>query len=90
MTQASLVNISEAVGDVIRSEPCPRCCLCQTPGEMLYEGMRDRLFGTPGEWNLRRCPNRDCGLIRLDPMPLEADIGKAYADYFTHEVAEEA
>jgi hypothetical protein len=90
MTQASLVNISESAGDVIRSEPCPRCYLCQTAGEMLYEGMRDRLFGAPGEWNLRRCPNRDCGLLRLDPMPLEADIGKAYADYFTHEVAEEA
>ena len=71
---------------MIRSAPCPRCYLCQTAGEMLYEGMRDRLFGAPGEWNLRRCPNRDCGLLWLDPMPLEADIGKAYADYFTHEV----
>lgn len=85
MTQASLANISESADGVIRSEPCPRCCLCQTPGEMLYEGMRDRLFDAPGEWNLRRCPNRDCGLLWLDPMPLEADIGKAYTNYFTHE-----
>jgi 2-polyprenyl-3-methyl-5-hydroxy-6-metoxy-1,4-benzoquinol methylase len=84
MTQASLANISESVGDVIRSEPCPRCYLCQTAGEMLYEGMRDRLFGAPGEWNLRRCPNSDCGLLWLDPMPLETDIGKAYKGYFTH------
>jgi len=51
---------------------------------MLYEGMRDRLFGAPGEWNLRRCPNPDCGLLWLDPMPLEADIGKAYESYLTH------
>jgi 2-polyprenyl-3-methyl-5-hydroxy-6-metoxy-1,4-benzoquinol methylase len=51
---------------------------------MLYEGMRDRLFDAPGEWNLRRCPNGDCGLLWLDPMPTEEDIGKAYEVYYTH------
>jgi|HubBroStandDraft_1064217.scaffolds.fasta_scaffold10234_4 2-polyprenyl-3-methyl-5-hydroxy-6-metoxy-1,4-benzoquinol methylase len=84
MKQALSADIGENAGGEIRSEPCPRCYLCQTVGEMLYEGMRDRLFGAPGEWNSRRCPNPDCGLLWLDPMPIEADIGKAYESYFTH------
>jgi 2-polyprenyl-3-methyl-5-hydroxy-6-metoxy-1,4-benzoquinol methylase len=70
---------------VIRSAPCPRCFLCNTRGELLYRGLHDRLFNSPGDWNLRTCPSRDCGLLWLDPMPLETDIGKAYANYFTHE-----
>jgi len=53
---------------------------------MLYARLSDRLFATPGEWNLLHCPNPACGLIWLDPMPLEEDLGKAYAKYFTHEV----
>jgi SAM-dependent methyltransferase len=70
--------------DEIRSRPCPKCFLCGTSGEPLYQGLTDRLFDAPGEWNLERCPNSECGLIWLDPMPLEEDIGRAYANYFTH------
>jgi SAM-dependent methyltransferase len=70
--------------DQIRSLPCPTCYLCGTEGEPLYEGLRDSLFGAPGAWNFSRCPNRMCGLIWLDPIPSEEDIGKAYATYYTH------
>jgi len=52
---------------------------------LLYPGMRDRLFSVPGKWNLTKCANPDCGLIWLDPMPLEEDIGKAYVNYYTHQ-----
>jgi 2-polyprenyl-3-methyl-5-hydroxy-6-metoxy-1,4-benzoquinol methylase len=31
-----------------------------------------------------RCPNPQCGLLWLDPMPAEEDIGDAYAGYYTH------
>jgi 2-polyprenyl-3-methyl-5-hydroxy-6-metoxy-1,4-benzoquinol methylase len=72
----------------IRSRPCPNCPLCDVAGSPLYDGLRDRLFGAPGEWNLKRCPNSKCGLLWLDPMPLEEDIGKAYENYFTHAAAE--
>lgn len=68
----------------IRSRPCPDCCLCGTPGRPLYSGLRDRLFGAPGEWNLKKCPNPDCRLVWLDPIPLEEDIGQAYRNYYTH------
>lgn len=68
----------------IRSRPHPECGLCGTRGEMLYTNLTDRLFGAPGEWNLKRCPDPGCGLVWLDPMPLEEDIGIAYETYFTH------
>ena len=74
----------------IRSFPCPNCSLCGTGGQPLYEGLKDRLFNAPGEWNLKRCPNPQCGLLWLDPMPLEEDIGMAYETYFTHAAPEDA
>ncbi len=74
----------------IRSLPCPNCSLCGTGGQPLYEGLKDRLFNAPGEWNLKRCPNPQCGLLWLDPMPLEEDIGMAYETYFTHAALEDA
>ena len=69
----------------IKTRPAPKCFLCGAPGEVLYSSLRDRSFGAPGEWNLRRCPKSDCGLIWLDPLPTEEDIGKAYATYYTHD-----
>ena len=43
------------------------------------------LFGAPGEWSLRRCTNHHCLLLWLDPQPIEEDIGRAYAKYYTHQ-----
>jgi 2-polyprenyl-3-methyl-5-hydroxy-6-metoxy-1,4-benzoquinol methylase len=70
--------------DGIRTRLCPRCYLCQAQGEPLYENLADCLFGVPGTWNLMRCPNSNCGMAWLNPVPLEEDIGKAYAKYYTH------
>lgn len=69
----------------IRTRPVPKCFLCGGAGAVLYSGIRDRSFGAPGEWGLRRCPKSGCGLIWLDPQPIEEDIGKAYATYYTHD-----
>ncbi len=69
----------------IRTAPAPACAVCGNAGELTYGGLADNLFGAPGLWNLKKCSNRDCGLIWLDPMPLKEDIGKAYAEYYTHE-----
>ena len=68
----------------IRAAPQPRCILCGSEGRHDYLEQRDRLFGAPGTWNLKRCVNDECGLMWLDPMPLVEDIGKAYARYYTH------
>lgn len=69
----------------IRAQSYPICAVCGTDGVALYHGLRDRLFGVPGEWDFKRCPN--CGLIWLDPQPIEADITKAYENYYTHDSA---
>ena len=71
--------------DSIQTRPCPRCYLCERTGEILYENLTDRLFGASGRWNLRRCPNPKCGMVWLDPTPVEEDISKAYRAYHTHE-----
>ncbi len=69
---------------VIRSRPAPSCILCGGTGGLLYEKLSDRSFSAPGQWDLRRCERAGCGLIWLDPVPVEEDIGKAYQGYYTH------
>lgn len=90
MNQASDPSRQSDARPQIRSRSCPDCLLCTSRGEALYTGLTDRLFKAPGEWNLKRCPNPQCGLIWLDPMPLEEDIGIAYETYFTHAAPEDA
>ena len=76
--------ITQRADDEIRTRPCPECSLCGAQGGLLYQGLQDRLFGSSGEWNFKKCLNPECGLVWLDPMPLEEDIGRAYQDYYTH------
>lgn len=68
----------------IPTRPCADCYLCRNQGALLYNGMRDHLFSVPGMWAFRKCSNPDCGLVWLDPMPLEKFISKAYQIYYTH------
>ncbi len=85
MSSPRPVLFDQQTSDQIRSRPCPACYLCGAPGELLYEGLKDRLFGAPGIWNLKRCVNSSCGLIWLDPMPREEDIIHGYTSYHTHQ-----
>lgn len=68
------------------TKPQPTCLLCGQEGEALYSDLQDRLFGAAGLWNTRRCPNKYCGLIWLDPMPVASELWKAYGTYYTHNV----
>jgi SAM-dependent methyltransferase len=69
---------------VLATRPRPACHLCGREGRILHDALQDRLFNVAGEWRLRQCPEESCGLIWLDPLPLEEEIVKAYTDYFTH------
>ncbi len=69
----------------IRTRPCPDCYICGAQGQLLYQGLEDRLFDAPGHWNMVKCSNPGCGLVWMDPMPIEEDIGKVYETYYTHE-----
>ena len=76
--------IKVAAAELIRTESCPRCLLCESEGALIHSGQSDRLFGATGTWNFKVCSNSQCGLIWLDPMPVTEDLGKAYANYYTH------
>ena len=68
----------------MRSAPAETCHVCGSGGGLWHDGLRDRLFGVPGKWNLRRCDNPECRLVWLDPKPLESDLHEAYSSYYTH------
>lgn len=76
--------------DRLRTRTHAACIVCGEGGKPLYEGLRDQLFGVEGDWNISHCPHRECGLIWLDPMPIEEDIAKAYQRYYTHKDATES
>ena len=85
MAETVLANPrNEILEDQVEAVSRPACLMCGSAGWMLYEGLRDRPFNTPGLWNLKRCPNRGCGLLWLDPMPSPNDVWKAYRTYYTH------
>jgi 2-polyprenyl-3-methyl-5-hydroxy-6-metoxy-1,4-benzoquinol methylase len=70
----------------MRSRPVASCPLCGGPGVSLYRGLRDRFAPGPEEWAFSRCSDAACGLLWLDPMPLQEDIAHAYhSDYYTHQ-----
>lgn len=71
----------------IQTRPCPDCPVCGSQGSLLYAKLTDRLFNTPGTWDMKKCHNPDCGTLWLDPMPAEADLAKLYTDYYTHQAS---
>lgn len=80
-----LTVITVRVNEGIRVREHRSCVACGSDGALMYTDLRDRLFGAPGVWSFQKCLNRDCALLWLDPMPVEEDIGRAYAHYYTHE-----
>ncbi|MBO9579941.1 MAG: class I SAM-dependent methyltransferase [Sphingobium sp.] len=68
----------------ILSRPAPDCPLCGSAGALLYQNLRDPLFGSPGVWSLRRCDSPDCASGWIDPLPLPESLGRLYETYHTH------
>jgi SAM-dependent methyltransferase len=66
--------MSEREGlDVERVAACP---VCGGPDRIvLYDELRDRVSGAPGEWTLKRC---SCGAGYLDPRPTDAALPLVY------------
>jgi 2-polyprenyl-3-methyl-5-hydroxy-6-metoxy-1,4-benzoquinol methylase len=77
--------VSRILENEIESCSCPVCSLCNSPGELIYSQQTDRLYGVPGYWGFKECTNPICGLIWLDPMPLENELYKTYRNYYTHQ-----
>jgi len=73
--------------DGIQVEEVEACSICHAAGVPRHPGMRDKIFGAAGVWNLSYC--RACDLGWLNPRPVPSDIGKAYRNYYTHSISQE-
>src|SRR5208282_6300702 len=83
---ASPSSIADSFSDdLIRAEARPDCVVCDACGIAMYEELTDRFFGARGRWNFSRCSRPQCGMLWLNPRPLESDIWKAYRNYYTHD-----
>ncbi len=67
----------------VRVRDAQHCLLCERKGQILHSRLRDRLFDAPGNWNLMQCSK--CNFAWLNPQPTAEDVGKLYANYFTHQ-----
>lgn len=61
------------------------CVVCHSSGTIVYKNLKDKLFSIEGEWSMRKCNNKKCGTVWLDPAPQEEDLYKLYDTYTTHE-----
>src|SRR3990172_1610417 len=67
----------------ITTEPVSTCPLCgERKRNTLYKGLKDLLFGAPGEWTLNQCAG--CNLVYLDPRPTTDDLGKTYTTSYSN------
>jgi len=71
----------------IRTQACRYCYLCNSDGKLLYQDLKEFFNKLAEKWNLSKCQNPKCGLVWLDPMPIEDDILKMYRNekYITHQ-----
>jgi 2-polyprenyl-3-methyl-5-hydroxy-6-metoxy-1,4-benzoquinol methylase len=70
----------------ILARPQLACNLCGAQGNVLHTSLIDRQSRSPSQnmWSIRRCVAPQCGLMWLDPAPLEQELHKAYEAYYTH------
>lgn len=67
----------------ISKEAVDLCPACGSAGKIVYYALSDKLYNTPGTWNLFSCDL--CDTLWLNPRPVKEDIHKLYSNYFTHE-----
>ncbi|MDP1674933.1 MAG: class I SAM-dependent methyltransferase [Burkholderiales bacterium] len=76
-------GMQQSIGG-IRVEPRPSCMICGSDGEPLYDALLDHQYGVSGQWSLRKCRSKICGLVWQDPMITAGDLPLAYKSYYTH------
>ena len=70
--------------NTIKTKSRELCPVCECKGRILYEDIQDYFLSTPGLWTINKCSNNSCGMLWLNPAPLEEEIWKAYQNYHTH------
>ncbi len=83
MEDLNVVMIGATPDDVpILCESQPTCWLCGRSGQITYTTLNDTVFGVPGTWQMRGC--QSCGLLWLDPRPVQTELPRLYHVYYTH------
>lgn len=70
--------------DNIATSPAPTCYVCGSTGIPIQTNVLDPDGAISGEWAFKKCPDKNCELVWLDPAPLETELWKAYTTYHTH------
>ncbi|SFF60724.1 hypothetical protein SAMN04488120_1127 [Fontimonas thermophila] len=69
-------------------ESVTRCPYCQSGQRRIaYAAIPDRIGTTQGTWTYWEC--RDCRSLYVSPRPTPTTIGRAYAQYYTHDQCDE-
>lgn len=71
------------VTDFIYSRP-DRCGACGAELHPWLSGVRDRVYGVDGQWDLVRCGDSACAAAYLDARLTGEQLGSFYATYSTH------
>jgi 2-polyprenyl-3-methyl-5-hydroxy-6-metoxy-1,4-benzoquinol methylase len=85
-TVEAAVNMEMSAVRPERVEGLFPCTLCGSTSTILHDNLHDRLFDTPGNWQLLQCTNLKCGLARINPTPRPEVLAAAYENYYTHAV----
>lgn len=64
-------------------EKIEKCPVCKShERKKIYNHIEDRLYNSPGFWNLYKC--KKCRCLYLNPRPILDSIHLAYQNYYTH------
>ncbi|MER3446535.1 MAG: hypothetical protein C4291_06670 [Candidatus Dadabacteria bacterium] len=81
--EKNISNFHKESNQALITEKIPQCPLCHKTGRILYGGLKDSVWPTPGEWAYRACTG--CDVIWLDPRPIAECFNIIYPkDYVTH------
>jgi 2-polyprenyl-3-methyl-5-hydroxy-6-metoxy-1,4-benzoquinol methylase len=86
-SRAAIRGDAEVRMGEIRRVTREKCPACGGTGPVIYRGLKDRQYGVPGEWTLRRCAGAQCGTLFLDPVPIPEDLVRTYENdnFYTHQ-----
>lgn len=68
----------------IQTHEVINCPVCRSEGFILHKKLTDGLFAMPGFWDMKKCSNIHCETVWISNAPIDSEISKLYATYYTH------
>lgn len=60
------------------------CLVCDSDLQRAFQGVKDRVYGVAGEWDIDRCLNPDCAALFLAHNLTAQQLASFYETYSTH------